>query len=159
MSVYRTRLTFYLTIVALYAAIANEPRFSRYQEFYPFFDWSLFSYSSSTRHDNALLVRSVNGQPLARPAPVSARPDLFPNAHGDVNFMKAIRSLGGAADAGRSDDHDRLQAFVETKYLSSVESAQYDLVLIKYNPIERYRDRSKYEIARTYGSYRYETKR
>ena len=62
---FRRRILICLVIGYTLAALYG-PRLGR-SEFYPFFNWDLFSYTHSTRHDVVVFVHSIDGVALDKP--------------------------------------------------------------------------------------------
>jgi len=108
-------------------------------ELFPFFCWSLFSDTSSDRSDVTLRIRSIDGELLSEPRLFYDMSQEFAAARvGDAKFSKLLDQL---AYFVRRDDRGnvaRLRSLVEANFLSDVESVDYDLVRIYYDPIERY---------------------
>lgn len=156
MAGYRLRLTICIAIVGFYTLIANEPRFSRYQELFPFFNWSLFSYSGSIRTDMTVAFTSINGTAFEEPKLIGSLYDEFPLIVRNVNFNKAIWHLYEARVNGRDADAERIRASVESNYFSHLREAEYKVVRIRYRPIDRYKDPSKVAIESVVGEYRYD---
>jgi hypothetical protein len=109
-------------------------------EVFPFFNWSLFSSSGSLRAENAVLVRSIDGRTLPSPRLYYDMKETFVHAKlRDVNFAKAVQSLGQALHAHNEESVARMRSVIEQRYMADVSSAKYDVVLLTYDPIRRLR--------------------
>lgn len=156
MSAYRLRLLSMALIVAIYSLVATQSNLIRYQEFFPFFNWSLFSYSSSVRYDSTFAITSLDGDVLDKTVLINQLHDEFPHLRRNIKFNKSIWHLAEAVQNEREQDEVRLRAFIEDRYFHNIQTIGYDLVIIRYNPISRYRDRSHVEIVSVLRNYRYE---
>ncbi len=109
-------------------------------ELFPFFNWSLFSSSGSLRNEDAILVRSINGHTLPSPRLYYDMKETFIHAKlRDVNFAKVVQALGQALHAHNQELAGRMQSLIDQRYMADVHSAEYDVVLLTYDPIRRLR--------------------
>ena len=137
---YRLRGLMLPPLLLVYCIIAVAASPPNRTELFPFFSWSLFSRASSTRSDVALLIRSVDGEPLSEPRLFYEMADQFAAARtGDSRLSKLLDQLAYFVRRSDRSNIARLRAVVEGNFLRDAMSVDYDLVRIEYNPIDRYR--------------------
>lgn len=129
------------TAILLYALLALGMTNARSgTEFYPFFNWSLFSNASAIKKDVVVIVRSVNGQVLAEPKLFYDLPNVFYSARtGDSRFGKALNRLNHSVLAGDQQTEAALRAVIEVTFMREARQMKYDLAVITYNPLDRYK--------------------
>ncbi|QEX15947.1 hypothetical protein FRZ44_12370 [Hypericibacter terrae] len=109
-------------------------------EFFPFFNWSLFSESSDHRGDVTLRMTEIDGAPVAPPRFFYDMKDVFTAARDkDPRLMKLLDRWFYALRQNDRETADRLRAVVEKTFMSEVSAADYELVLAVYNPVRRLR--------------------
>jgi hypothetical protein len=109
-------------------------------ELFPFFNWSLFSFSSSESAQYALRVRSVDGQMLAQPRLYYDMTGTFAHARQrNINVSKVVQGLGDAVGQKKPQAADEMRRMIERRFMADVHAAEYDLVLLHFNPIDRLR--------------------
>lgn len=92
------------------------------------------------RNEDAVLVRSVDGRTLPSPRLYYDMKDTFIHAKlRDVNFAKVVQALGQALHAHNEELAGRMRSMVEQRYMADVNTAEYDIVLLTYDPIRRLR--------------------
>ena len=135
-------------VVGYIIASQYGPRLGR-AEFYPFFNWELFSYTDSIRRDIVLRVHSINGEDLEEPTMYFSVPNHFSRTQGEkIRLRKLLLDLW---QHYRQGDRERVAKFLDVvrdRYFSEVGAAEYEVSLIQYNPIERFRT-GKFEVSRT----------
>jgi hypothetical protein len=57
----------------------------------------------------------------------------------DVNLSKAVRTLVDALLAGDKEEVGRARGLIEQRYMADVSTAEYDIVDLTYDPIQRLR--------------------
>lgn len=155
MSAYYRMLLVIALMATSYLLVAFDTHPRRNQEFFPFFTWSLFSYSSDVRTDFTLAVSSVDGVALEDPEIIISMMETFPRLKRDHRFRKIVWSWVSALHVGDTEKAERLREIIEHRYFASVSAADYELVAIRYRPLERYRDREQVEIVKSLGAYSY----
>jgi len=109
-------------------------------EFFPFFNWSLFPQTTAQRSDWALLIYSVDGQRLDPPRLYYDLKDTFDAARsGDSTLMKLVRRLGAAVQRGDEQSVTDLRRVVEDTFMREAQTVEYELVVVRYDPIVRLR--------------------
>lgn len=109
-------------------------------EFYPFFDWSLFTYASNIRKDVVLIVREIDEKPLAEPTYFFDMPTKFSTAKKrDSAFGKFLDDYAFAHLGGQTEREMYLENILANRYLSEASSIKFDLAVITYDPIQRYK--------------------
>lgn len=123
-------------------------------ELFPFFNWSLFSVSSAERAQYALRVHSVDGKPLKEPRLYYDMTGTFAHARQrDINVSKVVQALGHAVGQKKPQVADNQRRMIEQRFMADVHAAEYDLVLLHFNPIDRLRT-GAIESERVVASYR-----
>jgi predicted DCC family thiol-disulfide oxidoreductase YuxK len=124
----------YVSIVFYTGGLDTRP------ERFPFFNWSLFSYSSVPRTDVALEMHSVNGQPLPAPRLYYQMTDTFTHARErDVNLWKTEWALVSALRRNDQPTILQMRQIIEQRYMAEASSADYNIVQLTYDPIQRLR--------------------
>ena len=144
---FRRRILIFLVIGYALAALYG-PRLGR-SEFYPFFNWDLFSYTHSIRHDVVVLVHSINGEALEEPTIYFYVPNHFLLTGGEkIRLRKLLWDLWKHHRNGDQKQVEKLLTIIRSKYFSAVRAAEYEIALIQYNPIVRLKT-GKIEFSRT----------
>lgn len=127
--------------IILYAVIALSMTSVRAgTELYPFFNWSLFSSASAERSTVVVIFRSINGQTLPEPKMFYDVPEAFYSARTrDSRFAKAMDRLYASILAGDQQTEEAVRRVVEQTFLREAREADYDLAVISYDPIARYK--------------------
>ncbi len=155
MAAYRLLLIVSLLICATYALIAFDTHPRRNQEFFPFFTWSLFSYSGAERDDYTLAIVALDDETFDAPVLAIDIADRMTGLKRDHRFRKIMWRWASAVYFDDQTEADAMRRIVETRYFANADFARYQFVQIKYKPLERYRDRSKVEIVRQLGEHEY----
>ncbi len=133
---FRRQILLFLVIGYVFASLSG-PRLGR-AEFYPFFHWGLFSYTHSIRSDVVVLVHSINGVSLKEPTIYYYIPNRFVRPSGEkIRLRKLLWGLWSAHRKGNQKRVEKLLNIIKSKYFSEVRTAEYEIAIIKYNPIER----------------------
>ena len=144
---FRRRILICLVIGYTLAALYG-PRLGR-SEFYPFFNWSLFSYAHSTRHDIVVFVHSIDGVALEEPTIYFYVPNRFVMNGGEqIRLRKLLWELWSHRRKGDQKQVEKLLNIIRSNFFSTVGAAEYEIALIRYNPIERLKT-GKIEFSRT----------
>ncbi len=144
---FRRRILICLIIGYVLAALYG-PRLGR-SEFYPFFNWDLFSYTHSTRYDFVVIVHSIDGVDLKEPTIYFYVPNHFIMPDGEkIRLRKLLGDLWGHKRKGDRKQVEKLLSIIRSKYFSSIGSAEYEIAFIRYNPIERLKT-GKIEFSKT----------
>ena len=107
-------------------------------ETFPFFNWSLFSHSSSVRTDVVVRLQSIDGRVLSSPRFYYDMKETFRLARNqDPNLFKIADRLNVALRANDEKAVDQLRRLIEQRYMAEVGSAEYDVVLLIYDPVHR----------------------
>lgn len=137
---YRVSRYFAPLLVCSYVTVAVFTTHVNGGEVFPFFNWSLFSYSANLRTNYALRLLSINGHSLPSPRLYFDMKETFVHARQrDVNLSKAVRTLVDALLAGDKEEVGRARGLIEQRYMADVSSAEYDIVDLTYDPIQRLR--------------------
>jgi hypothetical protein len=133
---YRVRRYAGPLLIAVYVAIVfYTGRLDTRPERFPFFNWSLFSFT-----DVVLQVRSVNGRPFPVPQLYYQMMDTFAHARSkDVNLWKTEWTLVSALRRHDQPMIVQMRQIIEHRYMAEVSSADYDIVQLTYDPIRRLR--------------------
>jgi hypothetical protein len=126
--------------VCFYAIVAIEAARVGGREFYPFFNWSLFSYGTAHQVDITLRIKAIDGDELEPPRFIYEMKDRLEVAKKqDGMLFKVIDSFYLAIRKGDRDEANRLRAVIENRFLGDAGTMEYDLILIGFDPIERLR--------------------
>ena len=155
MAAYRKLLTVSLIIASAYMLIAFETHPRRNQEVFPFFSWSLFSYSGAEREDFTLAIIALDGEALDHPTIATDMMDRLPRLKRDSRFRKIIWRWASAIYLDDSEEEAAMRDIIETRYFAEYDSVRYQLVQTQYEPLKRYRDRSAVEIIREIEEYEF----
>ena len=138
---YRASRLFVWPAALIYAAVAFAARPPGQIEFFPFFNWSLFTFGQMQRADIVLLVRSIDGQKLPQPAQFYDLKHIFPAARAkDSSLMKLLDRWRAATLNGEHSTADEIRAVVEDTFMTGAASVEYELVVIGYDPLRRIKD-------------------
>jgi hypothetical protein len=109
-------------------------------ELFPFFNWSLFSNSYSERSDAVIRLDSINGKSLPSSRLYYEMSDIFRYAKDRDSFVsKVVTRLANAIRAGDEPTISELRKLIEGRFMAEIKSAEYDVVELTYDPIERLR--------------------
>jgi hypothetical protein len=137
---YRVSRAFVPLLLGTYLVIVFAGMRMGEAEIFPFFKWSLFSASGSLRQYTTLRIDAVDGRALTRPRYYFEMPDTFAAAREhDVSVAKAVAGLARALYAHDRAAESRARTLVEQLYLSDVGAVRYDVVVLTYDPITRWR--------------------
>lgn len=142
MSLTRYRMTRVLmvTMLVIYPILAHIGPKNGRAEFYPFFNWSLFTNASDVRHDIVLIIHAIDGAQLPEPTLFFDLPEVFTAAaNRDSRLAKFLDDYAAAHVHQDAPRITQLQAVLAERYLGDVQSVTYDLAVIRYQPVERYR--------------------
>ena len=136
---YRARRLLIPFLLLGYLAMALKPGPAGTVEFYPFFNWSLFTSAPGERVTRpAILVRSIDGRAVEPPALFFDMTEDFRAAgRREILVSKLAGNMRRAVGRGDAETVERLRGVLERSYMSEVERAEYDLVLISYDPLIR----------------------
>ena len=135
---YKVRRAIAPAFVMLYLIIATGASMYRGEELFPFFNWALFPSASNPKTDTVILVRSIDGKPLDRPTLFYDLPTRFAAARAkDSKLAKALDRLAWGVISHNRAFEQRVRATIEGTYLNDVQRMDYDLVILRYDPIER----------------------
>lgn len=129
------RHLFFFFVLLYLAAVFHGPRMGR-SEFYPFFNWSLFSHTGSIRNAVVLIVDDINGVKLEKPTIYYYLPRQL-QARKGVRLSKLLVDIHKAL---HNNDQTRYRHYVNIlreEYFRSMRSATFRIAIIEYNPTER----------------------
>lgn len=137
---YRIRRALLITVLIFYPIVAlTGPRQGR-AEFYPFFQWNLFSISTDKAGDAVVVVQEIDGKQLPTPALFFDLGDYFSAAkRKDIRLGKMLDNLVAAEVSGNRALSDKLSQVIEKTYLAEARQAKYAVAVIYYHPIVRYK--------------------
>jgi len=129
----------YLAVVII-ARVNNrfDPHFT--EEIFPFFNWSLFSVTSNERTISVIRFDSINEKPLPSPRLYFDMGDIFASAkQRDPTVWKTTETLASAIQHDDQETISRARKLIEDRYMAELKSADYAIVRLTYDPIERLR--------------------
>lgn len=107
-------------------------------EFFPFFNWSLFSKTAPVRSDVVVMVRRVDGQQVDPPGLYYDMTDTFASAKSrDILVRKTLWRLARALRSGEAATAEVLRGVIEQTFMRDADEVHYDLAIITYDPIVR----------------------
>lgn len=135
----RTTIHLMLTagLIAVYSAVLLWTGPTSITETFPVFNWQLFSkvpHPVSTSYGVRIL--EVDGVPLDPPRYFEEAGDLFPNAKAP-EAPTAAKAWGQHVQAGRLPEAAYVEELYEARFFSAVESVRYELVVRRYDVVER----------------------
>lgn len=140
-------------LLLFYAAFALQAKPAGDREIYPFFNWSLFSRATPFGADVTLRVLSIDGTPMERPQLLYQMAEHLEVARKqDGLAFKIIGQFSQAVARGELERAERLRGVIENRILGDAENIEYELVLIRFDPIARYRT-GEIESVKVLGSY------
>lgn len=127
-------------IPAIYFVVAMGPKPATALEVFPFFNWSLFSSSSASRIDRVIIIKSINGAPLDEPTYFYNTKGIFRAADSkDSKLAKSVDRLAVARMTKNIAAEKAVRALIEQQYMNEVETVEYDVASIRYDPIVRFK--------------------
>lgn len=137
---YRWRSLLLLLMIVAYPILAYYGPKNGRAEFYPFFNWSLFTHASDVRSDVVLFVRELNGTVFEEPRLMFSMPDDFAVVRArDAQLPKFLDDYTKAHLGNDDLEVQRMEAVLLNRYLPEAASIGYDLALIRYAPTLRYK--------------------
>lgn len=118
---YRLRLILPVLLLSTYVVAALfGPRYG-HPEFYPFFSWSLFTYTSDSQSDTVIIVRGVEGEALEEPKLFfDMAYELGAVGINRISLAKLLDKYGRAAMQGDTQVADQLSQVIENTYLHNL---------------------------------------
>lgn len=132
---------FIATLVVLYGVVAYEggarsPR----GEYFPVFNWSLFSHVGSVRGLAEIRVHSIGDTRFEKPADYFTLDSYFASARNrSTDLRKSLDRFGRAYMSGRAQEADEWRRLVELRHLSGRGRVKYEIVGTEFNPLERWK--------------------
>ena len=127
---------FIVGFIFLYFVNGMITGFSGAKEIFPFFSWNLFGHIPNKVNEYAIIVEEYNGKKISPP-------QLFQEAKGIVKESDSviahnlIKDFGKAYDKKKIQEAERLQKLFNANFIKA--PAQYRLIRIIYNPVERWK--------------------
>ncbi len=110
-------------------------------EHFPVFSWSLFSSVSDEISRVDVEITALDGKSLPQPTRFFDLPGEFSAAkRRDVAMLKLVYKAYFKLVGGDKDAFQDLRRVLESVYLADRDMVAYRLVLVRFNPIERYRN-------------------
>jgi hypothetical protein len=138
---YRMRRLAAVVFLAAYAIVAwAGGNYSRRGEYFPVFNWSLYTQVSPIRSLYELYVVQVGDQTFDRPMLYANLAAYFNEKRvRSTNVKKTLQRMALAAQAGDWDELERIRFVLENEYLSGRGIVRYEIHLTTFRPIERWR--------------------
>jgi len=140
---YQDHTVLFLAACLAYVIFSNvaRPLGANRLELFPFFNWSLFTnFTSETRYDFAIYVEKVGQEPLREPTFINAMRHEFRELGNGIMLLKATRILAREILYGDARGVNKAKNTIERLYLKGPRDVEYTVRLIKYKPLERYRN-------------------
>jgi hypothetical protein len=138
---YTARKTLLALFVLTYAVVAfwggkTSPR----GEFFPVFNWSLFTYVKPERSLLELYVLRIGDRTFERPVNYFELDAYFPSARQrSTDLRKTMEGISNAAQHGDREQLERLRRVLETRHLSGQGPVLYEIRRVKFRPLQRWR--------------------
>jgi len=137
---YRFRGLFLLIFLFLYPTLAFFGPHQERAEFYPFFSWNLFAHSSNSKSDAVLLVREIDGRRIDPPWTFYELTGEFAAARSqDIRLAKMLDNYVYAVLSNSESDLQPMKSVIENRFLADKSDVRYDIAVITYDPIQRYK--------------------
>lgn len=141
MKSYIRTIVFFPLFLLVYTLVATvDKETTKGKEFFPFFQWSLFTYIPSPAYANELWVTGFDGNDLPEPLFIFELKDQFRLAA--RNSPTVFKLLDRIALAYQDEDNEtlaRLISLLEQNYLKDNPDTDYIIVGVVFEPIERWR--------------------
>jgi len=109
-------------------------------EYFPVFNWSLFTYVKSVRGLTELHVKRIGAHEFERPVNFFELDEYFPTASArSSDLKKNLERLVRARARGDQAQVATLRKLIETRHLSGHGSVEYALVYVVFSPVERWK--------------------
>jgi len=136
---YLTQRRIILLFVAAYVAVAYlGGRMSPRGEFFPVFNWSLFTYVAETRSLPEVYVYRIGNERFASPRPYSELGAYFELARKRSTDGKKI--LERALRAREPEERRQLVRVLENRLFDGQAQVDYEIRIVRFNPLHRWRD-------------------
>ena len=146
-----------ILIVGYLLGVAQRPQSGR-SELYPFFSWSLFSYTHSMRNDIIVQLHQIDGNQLDNPVSYYDLPKKLTNfPGGKIRMRKMLFDLNSANVSKDEIRRAELIEKYENTYFRNMRSVRYKIVVIDYDPIKRLNN-GEFELGWVVHEGRYEAK-
>jgi hypothetical protein len=142
---YTARKYALVVFVAAYAVVAHwGGKSSPRREFFPVFNWSLFTHIYSVPMLPELHVVSIAGEKLAKPVNYFELDTYFESARQrSIVVTKTLGQLHAAIL--RKDDAEvaRLRRIIETRHLSGHGPVEYEVRTVRFMPVQRWKNKDE----------------
>ena len=130
--------------VVVYAVVAEwGARVSPHLEFFPVFNWSLFTFVHPDPTHPELHVVSIGDKTFAAPVNYFDLDSYFEPARQRASTVtKTLRRLRAAIAANDAAEIARLRKIIETRYLSGHGPIEYEIRFVHFNALERWKDKN-----------------
>lgn len=123
------------------------------KEVFPFFTWSLFSKVMDVRREFEIKVLAINNEATTGEQAKTLRAVM--SAFGESRLgYKALQNVGRSLRRSETGAEEKRQSF-ERRYFNR-EDIDYEIIMLIYNPLERWRDSGSYDQLETVGHYNYQ---
>ena len=112
------------------------------REVFPLYSWFLFALVPGQESRYALRLQEVRGQKLAEPLLYQDAESFVADPH-NVTVREIVQQFGLAVEKGQVQEQLRIRRMMEKDHLPP--SCRYELVIITYDPLARWRT-GRYEI-------------
>lgn len=127
-------------LVVVYVVIAYEGGHTERHQYFPAFNWSLFSYVNATPSLVELHVKRIGDQTFDPPVNYFELGSYFLSARNhSTQLTKNVGLLAWASQNGDKQRAETLRKLIELQDLSGHGIVEYQLVRVEFNPIERWK--------------------
>jgi hypothetical protein len=145
MTGYVVRKYVLFAFVAAYSVVAVwggevSPR----REFFPVFNWSLFTHLYPMQNAPELYVLSIGGRAFPKPVNYFELGRYFESARMRSSVVpKTLLQLSRAVSAKDAAEVARLRAIIETRHLAGHGPVEYEVRNVRFMAVERWKDRDR----------------
>lgn len=132
----RTALFSFLVLYAVVGFLTHVTARSR-ENFYPFFSWSLFAkVPPRIQEEFEMRIIGIRGERFERPVPLFEARNLLLLSPASVQEAERLVEEFGRALSGNGQETEALRKALESRFDPTL---SYEIVKIKFNPIDRLR--------------------
>lgn len=127
-------------LATLYLIIAYAGGHTERREYFPFFNWSLFSSVDSEPGLVELHVKRIGDRTFDPPVNFFELGSYFATARiRSTDLVKDLTRLYGASQRGDLELAEKLRKLIEFQHLSGHGVVEYQLVFVEFRPVERWK--------------------
>jgi hypothetical protein len=140
---YTARKYVLAAFVLVYAAIAHWGGMtSPDREFFPVFNWSLFTHVYPVQELPELRVVSIGGKTFPEPVNFFELDTYFESARlRSIIVTKTLSRIRAAIHRQDAEEVARLRKIIESRHLAGHGPVEYEIRTVKYRPVDRWKNK------------------